>query len=499
MGTCILQARDVSKSFPGVQALQSVHMDVFGGEVHALVGENGSGKSTLMKIMAGVYRQDKGAIIVDGRRVESWNPSISQREGISAIHQELSLFPDLSIAENVFLGHDQFTRRGFIRWKHIRERTQSLLGYLTAGGIDPRARVESLSVAQRQIVEIAKALAATRVRALLMDEPTSALSLEEVENLLAVMRRLRQDGVGIVFISHKLEEVMSIADRVTVLRDGSYISSLPRAEVTHDSLIRMMIGRDIHHVRSARDKGPDHAILEVRSLTKRGVFKDISFRVAGGEIVGIFGLVGSRRTDIAQAIFGISPADSGMIEVEGIPAHITSTHAALALGIGLIPEDRGTEGLVLSMSIAENVTLTILDRLFPAKLIRRESEKRIAAQTCSELELKYSDIRDAVDSLSGGNKQKVVLAKWLLRKARLFIFDEPTKGIDIGAKDVIHAIIGELARKGAGIIMISSELPEILKMSDRILVMSKGTITGRFDSTDATQDNIMRCASSTVR
>jgi rhamnose transport system ATP-binding protein len=499
METPIVEVCGVSKSFPGVQALQSVQLKVFPGEIHALVGENGSGKSTLMKIIAGVYRPDGGELLLDGRPVESWGPAASQRAGISAIYQELSLFPDLSVAENCFIGHDQFVKSGLVRWEHIRKRTADLLGYLTAGGMDPRVRADSLSVAQRQIVEIAKALAATRVRVLLMDEPTSALSLEEVENLFVVMRRLRADGVGIVFISHKIEEVLAIAGRVTVLRDGAFIASQPSGEVDHDSLIRMMIGRDIKQVLKQQRPPKEEKLLEVENLTRRGIFEGISFHVSRGEILGIFGLVGSRRTEVAQAIFGVAPAESGVIRIEGNPVRVPTTSRALGLGIGLIPEDRGIEGLILEMSIAENLTLPILERLFPWRFIGRDRENETAQAICAELQLKHGGVRDGVDSLSGGNKQKVVLAKWLLRKARILIFDEPTKGIDVGAKDIIHSIMGDLARTGVGIIMISSELPEILKLSDRILVMAKGVVTGRFDAAEATQDKIMRHASSSVR
>lgn len=492
----ILQARDIWKSFPGVQALQAVHLDVFPGEIHALLGENGSGKSTLMKIIAGVYRPEQGELFVDGEQIGAWNPWVSQQRGISAIYQELSLFPDLSVAENIFLGHSQFVRQGIVRWKHIVRQTRTLLGYLKAEEIEPLARVESLSVAQRQIVEIVKALAATRVRVLLMDEPTSALSAEEVENLMEVMRRLRGDGVGIVFISHKLEEVMRIAERVTVLRDGEFIDSCPSKDLTQDAVIRMMIGRDIKQIGSRRSHNTGEKILEVKDLSRRGAFKGISFQLHRGEILGFFGLVGSRRTDVAEAVFGVSGTDSGAIYLEGRQTRMAGTHRALACGIGLIPEDRGTQGLILQMSLMANVTLPVLGKIFPSSFINRRRERQIAQHTFDELGVKYGTMEDVVDSLSGGNKQKIVLAKWLLSKARILIFDEPTKGIDVGAKQVIHSLMEELAKQGVAIIMISSELPEILSMSDRIIVMAKGRIAGHFDAAEATQDKIMRCASS---
>lgn len=495
-GNPILQARGVWKGFPGVQALRAVDMDVLSGEIHALLGENGSGKSTLMKVIAGVYHPDQGEIRIDGETMGEWNPRISQQHGISAIYQELSLFSDLSVAENIFLGHSQFVRRGIVRWGHITKQTRTLLGYLKAEMIEPLCRVESLSIAQRQIVEIVKALAATRVRVLLMDEPTSALSLEEVDNLFEVMRRLREDGVGIVFISHKLEEVMRIADRVTVLRDGEFIASRSSKDMTQEGLIRMMIGRDLAHSGFRMSHRTGEVMLEVRNLTKRGAFEGISFQLYCGEILGFFGLVGSRRTDVAEALFGVSAADSGVLFLQGRRVRMAGTHAALAMGIGLIPEDRGTEGLVLSMSLTENITLPVLGRLFPLRVINRRLEGEVAQNTCAELEVKYGTMRDAVDSLSGGNKQKIVLAKWLLSKARILIFDEPTKGIDVGAKQVIHTLMEGLAARGVSIIMISSELPEILSVSDRIIIMARGRIVGEFNTPEATQESIMRCASS---
>ncbi len=492
----ILEAQDIWKSFPGVQALRAVSLDVFPGEIHALIGENGSGKSTLMKIIAGVYHPEQGKIIVDGEQMEAWNPVVSLQRGVSAIYQELSLFPDLSVAENIFLGHSEFLRMGIVRWKHIVGQTRTLLGYLKSEGIEPLSRVESLSVAQRQLVEIVKALAATRVRVLLMDEPTSALSADEVDNLMEVMRRLRKDGVGIVFISHKLDEVMRIADTVTVLRDGERIDSRPSHDLTQDAVIRMMIGRDIARGTARASHSTGEKILEVKDLSKRGVFEGISFQLHMGEILGVFGLVGSRRTDVGEAVFGVHGMDCGTILVDGRRTKMTGTHRALALGVGLIPEDRGTEGLVLPMSLMENVTLPVLGKLFPSRFIDRRRESQVAQRTCDELDVKYGTMQDIVDSLSGGNKQKIVLAKWLLSKARILIFDEPTKGIDVGAKQIIHTLMDDLARQGAAIIMISSELPEILSMSDRIIVMAKGRIVGRFDAAEATEDKIIRCASS---
>jgi rhamnose transport system ATP-binding protein len=312
---------------------------------------------------------------------------------------------------------------------------------------------------------------------------------------MEVMRHLRGDGVGIVFISHRLEEVLRIADTVTVFRDGEFIASRPAKELTQDEVIRMMIGRDIKRVRSRQAKAHQEKVLEVRDLSKRGVFEDISFQLHKGEILGFFGLVGSRRTDVAEALFGVSAADSGSFHLGGKKITISGTHRAMALGVGLIPEDRGTEGLVLPMSLSENVTLPVIGRIFPSSFINRRRELEIAQRTCDGLDVKYGTMRDAVDSLSGGNKQKIVLAKWLLSKAQILIFDEPTKGIDVGAKQIIHGLMEDLAAQGAAIMMISSELPEIMAMSDRIIVMAKGRIAGEFSAAQATEDEIMRAAS----
>jgi rhamnose transport system ATP-binding protein len=491
----ILSTRNIWKSFPGVQALQSINLDIFPAEIHAVVGENGSGKSTLMKIISGVYKSDKGDLYLDGNHAEQWNPVISQKSGISAIYQELSLFPDLSVAENVFLGHDQFVRAGKVHWRFVREETQRLLSYLKVESINPRDRVETLSVAERQIVEIVKAIAATRVRILLMDEPTSALSLSEVTNLFEVMRKLRQDGVGIIFISHKLDEVFKIAEKITVLRDGQLIESKKSDELSHDGLIKLMIGRDISNLASRRSFRKEKKVFEVKNLCKSEVFRNITFDLYEGEILGIFGLVGAKRTELAQAIFGITSVDSGEIYINGVKVNISRADQALNLGVGLIPEDRASEGLVLQMDITENVTLPILHRLFPSLIIKREKERTIADKICKDLEVKYGDLQDIVDSLSGGNKQKIVLAKWMLTKAKILIFDEPTKGIDVGAKEVIHNLMQEIIEAGVSVIMISSELLEILKMSDRILVMAQGNITGQFEIAEATQEKLIRCAS----
>lgn len=491
----IFRAVNIHKSYPGVLALQGVDFAINAGEIHALVGENGSGKSTLMKIIAGVYHPERGEIYVDGQRNDLWNPVISQRQGISIIYQELCLFDDLSVAENVFIGHEGFTKSGRVQWARINAETSRLLGYLKVDNIDPYDKVENLSVAQRQIVEIVKALAASHVRILLMDEPTSALSPEETENLFRVMRKLKEDGVGIVFISHKLEEVLAIADRATVLRDGVYVGSRQIGELSQDDLIRMMIGRDISSIKKHISHGMEEKLFEVSGLTKAGVFRDISFTLHKGEILGLFGLVGAKRSEVAQAIFGLTRVDGGAITLGRQKVEIKSSSHALQLGLGLIPEDRSSEGLILDMGITENVTLPVLKRIFRLGVMQRSKEDLVAQEICQKLNVKAANLNNKVDSLSGGNKQKVVLAKWILTEAKVLIFDEPTKGIDVGAKDIIHKLMRDLASEGLGIIMISSELPEIIRLSDNVIVMSKGMITGRFTAAEATEDRIIRCAS----
>lgn len=497
MSENILEVRKIWKGFPGVQALRNVDFSLVSGEIHTLLGENGSGKSTLFRIIAGIYQPDSGEVILDGKQVSNWNPAVAQAHGISIIHQELSLFPDMSVAENIFLEHNSFTSSlGLVKWDHIYAESAKLLNYLKARNISPYAKVESLSVAERQIVEIAKALSASDVRVLLMDEPTSALSVEETKNLFDVMRKLRADGVGIIFISHKLDEVFAISDRVTVLRDGAYVGTRDIKEINTDDLIRMMVGRDLGDVTQRHTThATDEVILEVKNLSRGKLIQDASFQLRKGEILGFFGLVGSGRTELAETIFGIATAASGGVFFNGKPITISSPNSALRAGIGLIPEDRGTQGLVLQMSLYENATMSVIDHMFSHRIVKRQREREESKRIFQTLDVRYHDVGECVDNLSGGNKQKIVLAKWLLTNAKVLIFDEPTKGVDIGAKDVIHQLMDDLARQGMGIIMISSEMPEILKMSDRIMVMCGGRITGEFKRGEATQDDIMFKAS----
>lgn len=497
MAENILEVRKVSKGFPGVQALRDVDFSLRPGEIHTLLGENGSGKSTLFRTIAGIYQPDSGEVLLDGKNVGRWNPSVAQENGVSIIHQELSLFPDLSVAENIFLEQDAFTTKwGLVDWKRTYAETAKILEYLKARNISPRAKVETLSVAERQIVEIAKALAGSHVRVLLMDEPTSALSARETRTLFDIMRKLRGDGVGIIFISHKLDEVFAVSDRVTVLRDGQYVGTENIRDIETNDLIKMMVGRDLGDVNSrASGHTTDEVILDVRNLSRGKLVRDVSFQLRKGEILGFFGLVGAGRTELAETIFGVARRTSGSVTLGGEPLNARDPNEALRAGLGLIPEDRGTQGLVLRMSLYENATMSAIDSLFADRVVRRSREKSESRRIFETLDVRYHDVAECVDNLSGGNKQKIVLAKWLLTHARVLIFDEPTKGVDIGAKDVIHQLMDRLASEGMGIIMISSEMPEILKMSDRVMVMAGGRITGEFPRGEAGQDDIMTAAS----
>ena len=498
MAENILEVKKVSKGFPGVQALQDVNFTLRPGEIHTLLGENGSGKSTLFRTITGIYQPDSGEVLLDGKNVLGhWNPSVAQGHGISIIHQELSLFPDLSVAENIFLEQSSFTNAwGLVDWRRTYAEAARLLDYLKARNILPHAKVESLSIAERQIVEIAKALAGSAVRILLMDEPTSALSVEETRTLFEIMRKLKADGVGIIFISHKLDEVFAVSDRVTVLRDGHYVGTENIPDITPDDLIRMMVGRDLGDVNTrSTSHVTGEVILDVKNLSRGKLVKNVSFQLHKGEILGFFGLVGAGRTELVETIFGVARATGGSVALDGQPIDIRHPNAALKAGIGLIPEDRGTQGLVLQMSLYENATMSVLDNMFSRRIVKRSHEKSESRRVFETLDVRYHSVAECVDNLSGGNKQKIVLAKWLLTNARVLIFDEPTKGVDIGAKDVIHQLMDKLASEGMGIIMISSEMPEILKMSDRIMVMCGGELTGEFARGAATQDDIMVAAS----
>lgn len=489
----ILKLTNIHKAFGGVHALAGANFELYPGEIHALVGENGAGKSTLVKVITGVHQLDAGEILFRGEPVTIANPLVAQRLGIAAIYQEATLFPDLDIAENIFMGHHPvrpLTRR--VAWRQVYEQAAQPLHALGVD-LDPHTRVRQLTIAQLQMVEIAKALSFD-AQVLIMDEPTSALTLHEVADLFRIARQLRDTGTAIIFISHRLDEVFDLADRVTVLRDGHYVGTREVNEVTRDGLIRMMVGRTLDDLFPKKDVERGEAVLRVEGLSREGMFQDVSFELHQGEILGLAGLIGAMRTDVAHALFGVEPADSGSIWVNGKQASIHQPKDALALGIAYVPEDRQQHGLVLPMTITHNVTLPILQEFANMGWLDQEAEAHEAAEFATRLDVRAAGLWQRARELSGGNQQKVVLAKWLAARPRILILDEPTRGIDVGTKAAVHELMSTLASQGMAILMISSELPEILGMSDRILVMCEGRVTGRFTQREATQEKVMAAA-----
>ncbi|MAT98051.1 MAG: D-xylose ABC transporter ATP-binding protein [Anaerolineaceae bacterium] len=492
--TPVIQMQEISKSFGGVRALDNVHMEAYAGEVHALLGENGAGKSTLIKTMTGVHQSDSGEIYLHGELVRFSGPREAQQQGIGAIYQEPSLFPDLDIAENIMAGR-QPTRGGRVDWGAMYREARDLLQQLGVR-LDPRTKARNLSVAQQQTVEIARALS-LNAQILIMDEPTSSLTLTEVEELFRIIRQLREAGTAVIFISHRLEELFAVADRVTILRDGQYVGTREMADVKTEDLIQMMVGRQVDDLFPKQEAPVGKTLLEVTDLTAKGKFENVSFKLRAGEILGLAGLIGAGRTDVARALFGILPVDSGSIQVDGQPVAIRSPQQAMSLGLAFVPEDRQHHGLVLPMSLAANITLPILPRFATAGWLREGEAKKVAETAAQRLEVKSAGIAQKAKELSGGNQQKVVLAKWLETNPRILILDEPTRGIDVGTKAAVHQLMSDLANQGVAILMISSELPEILGMSDRVLVMREGRITGEFSRAEATQEKLMASATAT--
>ena len=492
----LLRMEQIDKRFPGVHALDHVDFDLYEGEIHVLLGENGAGKSTLMKILSGAVSRDSGRIWIGGREglveVSDLTPERTKALGIGMVYQELSLVPYLSVAENIFLGGLPRTRWGAVDWAQTYHRAWQRLQDLGVS-IDPRAQVRELSVAEQQLTEIARVLE-SHPRILVLDEPTSALSDTERTRLFELIRRLRDRGVGIIYISHRLEEVFAIAQRVTVLRDGRHVGTRPIGAVDRDELIRMMVGRELAGTSPKKVVARGAPVLEVRGLTRRGAFSDVSFTVHAGEVLGIGGLVGAGRTEVARALFGADPIDAGEIRLDGQPVLIRSPRDAIRLGLGLVPEDRKTLGLILNMVVRENVTLAHLDLLSMLGFVNRRRERDLAAEYVRSLRIRTPTIEQEVRHLSGGNQQKVVLAKWLCTDSRVMIFDEPTRGIDVGAKQEIYELMNELAARGVAMIMITSELPELLAMSDRILVMHAGRVAGELSREEATQERVMHLA-----
>jgi rhamnose transport system ATP-binding protein len=488
----VLVLEHVSKSFGAVQALEDVSLELYAGEAHALVGENGAGKSTLVKILAGVYHPDRGRILVNGREVVLTSPVVAREEGIAVIYQEPALFPDLSVAENVFMGRQPLRSGRRIDKRAMRRRVLELLSPLGVH-LDPERIARGLSIADQQVVEIAKALSLD-ARVIVMDEPTAALSAYETERLFRVVGTLRQRGAAVLFISHRLEEIFEICQRATVMRDGRRVLSAPLASLTAGDLVRAMVGRDVEPRAGEARVQAGRPVLQVERLTREGVFADISFEVKSGEIVALAGLVGAGRSEVARAIFGIDSYDAGSVKVGGKRLRKGAPVAAMAAGIGFVPEDRRLQGLVMELSIAANIGLASLGRLRRYGLLRRAVEHRFAEEWAARLRLKYGRLSDPVSTLSGGNQQKVVLAKWLSRQPQVLIVDEPTRGIDIATKAEVHRLLADLARSGVAVLVISSELPEVLRVADRVLVMREGRLVAEIPREHVSEQAIVAAA-----
>ncbi|PMQ01632.1 MAG: D-xylose ABC transporter ATP-binding protein [Dictyoglomus sp. NZ13-RE01] len=497
----LLRMEGISKSFPGVQALDRVDFEVYKGEVMGLVGENGAGKSTLMKILSGAYKKDSGRIYLEGKRIEIENPFHAQNLGISTIYQEFNLTPNQTVAQNIFCNREPKKKGilgtlGFVDVDEMEKEAKKLLDTLGAN-ISPKELVRNLSIAEKQMVEIAKALS-FKAKIIIMDEPTSALGPEEVERLFKIIEQLKEQEISVIFISHRLEEVFKIADRITILRDGKLVGVMNKDEATMEKVIFLMVNRPLQDMFKKEEAKLGDVILEVKNLSKKGVVEDINFKLHKGEILGVAGLVGSGRTEMVRLIFGADKKDTGEVYLEGKKVDINSPEDAVKLGIGLVPEDRQNQGLILNLAVRENIGVSVLDNLKRILFVDRNRLTQIAQNFVQMLNIKTPSLLQKVLYLSGGNQQKVVLAKWLALKPKVLILDEPTRGIDVGAKAEVHAIMSQLAKSGIGIIMISSEIPEVLAMSDRILVMNEGRIVAELSREEATQEKIMAYAASGI-
>lgn len=488
----LLHMRAIRKQYPGVLALDDISFELKAGEVHCLLGENGAGKSTLMKILSGAISKDSGEIVVEGNTVQLHSASDAQRLGIGIIHQEFKLVPELTVAENILLGNEPVRKRlPFIDFEQMHASARAALAQL-GEEIDTRSPVSTLPIAQRQLVEIAKALS-KKVRILAMDEPSAALTDKELQNLFVVIRRLKSEGVGIIYISHRLEEIFEIGDRVTILRDGKWIHTCAINEIDRAGLIRFMVGRELENEFPRVELQQEGEILRVKNLDA-GMLCDINLALHRGEILGLAGLVGAGRTELARVIFGADPKERGEILLEGAPIHPHSPREAIDLGIGLLTEDRNKYGLIMQMNVRENVTLSNLHQVLSGLFLSRVKENVAVQQYFNDLRIKAPSIEQEVEALSGGNRQKVVLARWLFTQSKVLIFDEPTAGIDVGVKFEIYNLINNLAKKGIGVIVISSDLPELLGICTRIAVMHEGRLMGVLARRDATQEKIMTLA-----
>ncbi len=489
----LLKLTGISKSFAGLRALRAVSFDLKAGEVHALVGENGAGKSTLVRVVTGAHAPEEGTIEIGGRLIDSLDPVKARSLGVAAIYQQPALFPELSVAEDIALGLEPPGSWRVVRWRHRRDQARRLLDRIGAK-IEADTEVGHLTMPQQQLVEIARALGAN-ARILIMDEPTASLADAEVEHLFRVVAELKAEGVGIVYISHRLEELPRVADRVTALRDGSLVGTREMGEVDRGTLIRMMVGRDLSAIFPKVEVPRGEVVLDVRGLgcSATGV-KDVTFQVREGEMLGLAGLIGSGRTELARVLFGLTPADSGTITLDGERVSIRSPGEAIEMGLAYLPEDRRRHGVILEMSVAANATLATLQTISNLGMLDFRKERVVAQGLAKRLGVKATSVDEPVGNLSGGNQQKVALARWLNSDPSVLILDEPTQGVDVGAKAEIHRLMGELAAKGLAIVMISSEMPEILGMSDRIAVMHGGTIVGTLDRELATQEALLELA-----
>lgn len=488
----ILRFEKVSKRFPGVLALDEVSFDVKQGEAHALVGENGAGKSTLIKIVTGVHRKTSGEIYYEGKPVDFHTPHEALAKGIAAIYQEFNLIPALTVAENIFMGHHFLTPRGLVDWSKMRKEAKKLLDFLDVD-IDVDTKVRDLGVAKKQVVEIAKALS-LNAKILIMDEPTAALAQKEIETLFRIIRFLKEKGVTIIYISHRLEEIFKICDRVTVLRDGRHIATKNLEDLNMEDIIQMMVGREIANKFPRIPHTSGEEILRVEGLTCHGVLENISFSLRRGEILGIAGMVGSGRTELLRAIYGVDPIDEGEIYIKGEKVQINSPVEAINLGMAFLPEERKTQGLVLLLSVLDNIGLPILPQISQRGFVDDQRLLEIGEEMVRQMNIKTPSLYQKAMYLSGGNQQKVVLGKWFARNCDIYLFDEPTRGIDVGAKVEIYHLMNRLLEKRVGIIMVSSELPEILGMSDRVLVMREGRVVGELNREEATQEAILSLA-----
>ncbi len=488
-----LVMKKVSKTFPGVKALQNIELEIRKGEIHALIGENGAGKSTLIKILSGIYQPDEGAkIYIDGEKMNSIRPITALLKGIVVIYQDFSLFPNLSVAENIAISLDIEKKKKFINWKRMRKIAKDAITRLGVS-IDVDEQLGNLSIAKQQLVAIARALVYD-ARLIIMDEPTSSLSKYEIKLLFSIMKKIKNSGISIIFISHKLDELFAVSDRFTILRDGKYIGTFSDNELDDDRLISLMVGRNIEYIVYPKRKCTE-TILEVEGLNKRGYFRDISFSLYKGEVLGITGLVGSGRTELVQSLFGINIPDTGRIILNGQKINVTSPEEAVGYGIAYVPEGRLTEGLVLRKSAQDNIIITNMQKVIDKfGNFENRKKKQLTDEWIEKLDVRPAIPEMLAENMSGGNQQKVILAKWLATKPAILIIDEPTNGIDIGAKTVIHKIIRDLAESGISIILVSSELQEILAICDRILVMKRGGISAEMDGSKVSQADIMNKA-----